>query len=460
MIHGNIAIFFLVLDGIFCFFLLTNLLQYLFHRDKAYLYYSAYLVSMMFYMTLRMSCISDFVGWFKWFCRFESFFFEFANILPIIFYFLFGRFFLNLQKSDAILDRVVMYIVYTCSVYLLVDMLMHIFLGSMWADQLYMVFSWVLVIACIYCVSRAFHLKSRIAIFIVIGTLFYLIGSIISLGIDSFRSEDNNQVYLIPIFYEYVGNLLECICFSIGLSYRLLAIQIETNKQLYENQKLNEKLLNIRNEIAAEMHDDLGSGLSTIRLMSEMAKMDIVQPEKKRQIERIAQQANDLIERMGTIIWAMNTRNDTVEGLIHYLHNYATEFLETLGITCQFLIPEFPSTVQEQTIIGEKRRQLFLTIKEALNNIVKHAQATRVTIMITWVKDVLEIHITDNGKGLDSGRDNEDGAIETNPKLGSKNGNGLKNMRVRMETIGGQMDMFSEKNKGTNIVLRIPTNKS
>ena len=163
---------------------------------------------------------------------------------------------------------------------------------------------------------------------------------------------------------------------------------------------------------------------------------------------------------MATIIWAMNTRNDTVEGLIHYLHNYATEFLETLGITCQFLIPEFPPIVQEQTINGEKRRQLFLTIKEVLNNIVKHAQATRVTIMITWVKDVLEIHITDNGKGLDSAPDNEDGAIETNPKLGSKNGNGLKNMRVRMEKIGGQMDMFSEKKKGTNIVLRIPTNKS
>ncbi len=459
MIHENLAIFFLILDGIFCFFLLTNLLQYLLHRDKAYLYYSAYLVSMIFYLTLRLSCISDFVGWFKWFCSYESFFFEIANILPITFYFLFGRFFLNLSKSDAVLDRLVQYILYTSYTYLLVDMLLHVFFENMWVNQLYMIFSWILVTASIYCVSRAFHLKSRIAIFIVIGTSFYLAGAIVSLSLDSFGLADSNQLHLIPIFYEYIGNLLECICFSIGLSYRLLAIQIETNKQLYENQKLNEKLLHIRNEIAAEMHDDLGSGLSTIRLMSEMAKIGIEQPEKKRQIERITQQANDLIESMATIIWAMNTRNDTLEGLVHYLHNYAIEFLETIGMTCQFLIPDLPSTELKQIIVGEKRRQLFLTVKEALNNIAKHAGATRVTIMITLVKDILEIHITDNGKGLGNDR----AALEINPKPSIKNGNGgngLKNMRMRIEAIDGQMDIFSKKDRGTSIILRIPTNKS
>ena len=343
------------------------------------------------------------------------------------------------------------------------ELLLHILAQKPLAERLFIVYGCFLVIPAVYCIVRAFWLKSRIALFIIVGTSFYLVGSIISFSLDSLNIADNTQITKIPIFYEYIGTLLECICFSIGLSYRLLVTQMETNRQLHENQRLSDKLLHVRNQIAAEMHDDLGSGLSTIRVMSEMAKVGIEQPEKKRQIERVAEQANDLIERMATIIWAMNTRNDTVENLIHYLYTYTMDFLETIGIDCHFSIPKLPPSVSNEVIIGEKRREIFLTVKEALNNIVKHAKATAVTITIVLKNNVLEISIRDNGIGLNSEAPYDLFTAATNtsalPKK-KKGGNGLKNMHERMESIGGQLGVFSEKNKGTTLVLSIPTNKS
>ena len=193
-----------------------------------------------------------------------------------------------------------------------------------------------------------------------------------------------------------------------------------------------------------------------------MAQTGIKEPEKQRQIQRIAQQANDLIERMATIIWAMNTRNDTFESLTNYLHDFGIDFFDNIGINSHYSIEEMDPSVTQQIIVGETRRQIFLTFKEILNNIVKHAAATTVTIIITLTKNGFEIRIIDNGNGFDDA-DTEGSLEPIKPKPSPRNGNGgngLRNMKERMAAIGGTFQIFSEKNKGTTVILQIPINQS
>jgi signal transduction histidine kinase len=140
---------------------------------------------------------------------------------------------------------------------------------------------------------------------------------------------------------------------------------------------------------------------------------------------------------MDTIIWTMKSSNDTVESLIAYVRAYAKEYFDNTNITCTVHVQRLPSV----QISGEKRRNIFLGIKEALHNIVKHAQATEVRIDVEASDHVLTIGISDNGVGLD-------------PDKIRKFGNGLNNMKRRMESIEGSWEIIG--GQGTKVVFRLP----
>ena len=215
----------------------------------------------------------------------------------------------------------------------------------------------------------------------------------------------------------------------------------EDQKNELENQNYEVSLAllhsqqNERNRISAEMHDDLGAGITTIRLYSELAKKRMgknVIPE----IEKISSSANELINNMNSIIWTMSTSNDSLHNMIAYLRNYALEYFEDTGINCQINVEEnIPDTI----VIGERRRNIFLVIKELLNNIVKHAQATEVTINLKIESGYLVLTIQDNGIGINT---------ENFRKLG----NGIKNIKKRMADM--QLDFSIENNYGTIAILR------
>src|SRR5882724_3455613 len=106
------------------------------------------------------------------------------------------------------------------------------------------------------------------------------------------------------------------------------------------------------------------------------------------EIEKISNNANDLLGKMNTIIWTMSSTNDKLDNMIAYIRSHALEFFENTNIDCHFIIEEnIPST----EISGERRRNIFLCVKESLNNIVKHSKANDVWIKITILDDTLEI---------------------------------------------------------------------
>ena len=195
-----------------------------------------------------------------------------------------------------------------------------------------------------------------------------------------------------------------------------------------------------RTRIATDMHDDLGAGLSRIKFLSETIGIKKQQQEPiEEDVNKIREYSHEMIDKMGEIVWALNEKNDSLSDLLSYTRAYAAEYLSQNGIACKAEVPDNPPLI---FVSGEFRRNVFLTIKEALHNIVKHSQATEVKFMIS-VNHHLTIKLNDNGTGFD----------ENNIRLFS---NGLTNMKSRMKEIGGEIDIINKN--GTLVNLSIPLN--
>lgn len=195
-------------------------------------------------------------------------------------------------------------------------------------------------------------------------------------------------------------------------------------------------LENERRRIASEMHDDLGGGLTIIKFLGQKVLNETENENQKAQLLKILTNAQILVENMSEIIWAMNSENDRLESLISYIRRYTFEFLDEVGIKCDFRVDDIDESL---FLSGEQRRNIFLIVKEILNNIAKHANAKHVQIMFSFEKD-FEIMIRDDGVGFD----------EFNVIFG----NGLTNIDRRIKTFNG--DMKISNNQGAQLEIRIP----
>jgi len=193
-----------------------------------------------------------------------------------------------------------------------------------------------------------------------------------------------------------------------------------------------------RNRISADLHDDIGSGLSRIMLQSEMVKKVARSPETRKGVEKIANISIELSSNISEIIWALNSNNDSAEDLVAYIRRYAAEYFENAPVRLKI---STPSKMEHRHISGEHRRNLFFAVKEALHNILKHAQATEATLKFKLKQDVLTVVISDNGTGIKE-------------EAMNRFGNGLNNMRRRLESINGKC--LIENQKGTRITLVLP----
>jgi signal transduction histidine kinase len=250
------------------------------------------------------------------------------------------------------------------------------------------------------------------------------------------------------LFYYQVGLFLELVFFLAGLNHKnrrqLIAGARERERLKAENQmKEYEKELAVfkaqqeeRERISADMHDELGSGMTAIRLMSEIAR-NKMKENTPVEIDKISYSADEVLNKMNAIIWSMNSGNDTVDNLVSYIRSYALEYFENTPIACRVNIPE---KIENIEVTGDKRRNIFLCVKETLNNAMKHSKASDIKINIA-IKDKLEIYISDNGVGIDLQRLRQFG-------------NGLKNIAKRMESIGGQYKI--QNNEGTVTILTLP----
>jgi signal transduction histidine kinase len=194
-----------------------------------------------------------------------------------------------------------------------------------------------------------------------------------------------------------------------------------------------------RARISSELHDDIGGSLTAIRLMSEMMKERAPEGIFRASLEKISYSSNELIQRMNEIVWALNINHDNLQSLVSYTRQFAVAYLDDLDIKC---IVDLPDHIPEVEVPGMKRRAIFLSVKEALNNIAKHSDATEVHIRFS-VTDTFQIILEDNGKGFD-------------PYNVRINANGLVNQHRRMSDLNGHVHLTTEPGSGTTIKFIIP----
>lgn len=193
-----------------------------------------------------------------------------------------------------------------------------------------------------------------------------------------------------------------------------------------------------RTRIATDMHDDLGAALSRIKFLSEtIGIQEQRQQPVTNEINRIKMYADEMIDKMGEIVWALNEKNDTLDDLVAYTRSYAVNYLSQHGIDCT---ARFPANTPGMFVSGEFRRNVFLAVKEGLHNVIKHSKATEVILSLA-VTDKLFIEIKDNGTGFN--------ADTVRPYS-----NGLTNIRTRMKNIGGNAVIRTDN--GVQLQLMIP----
>lgn len=231
------------------------------------------------------------------------------------------------------------------------------------------------------------------------------------------------------------------IWFVISYQRRKYRYQIEKkDQQVKEQQLIIDKQLAVeleRNRIAREMHDDLGSGLTTICFLSEKASRHAVNSDEKELINKITTQSSELVSNMSEIIWAMNARFDNLNDFIGHIRRYSSEYLNNN----QFKL-EFTSKVPDDVVIlsGEKRRNLFLVIKELLHNAVKYSKSNQVNLEIRIEGDLI-IQI------------NEIGGIGFDPVENQGKGNGLYNIEKRITSIGGWINFQKHSDRMTSEII-------
>jgi len=158
--------------------------------------------------------------------------------------------------------------------------------------------------------------------------------------------------------------------------------------------------------------------------------------------KKIVSCARETVQTLDEIVWAVNPENDTLDGLVTYINQYASQFFESTNINCRL---EMPVDISAIRLSAEVRHDLFLAVKEALNNVVRHSQATEVRVRISEDMGTIKILIEDNGRGIDG-----------NPNATSRKGHGMENMRRRAENFGGHFSISSAAGKGTKLVFTVP----
>ncbi len=200
------------------------------------------------------------------------------------------------------------------------------------------------------------------------------------------------------------------------------------------------RLQHIRMRISRDLHDDIGSTLSSINMISSMAaKKQYGLQKTSEQLRTISSASGLAMELMNDIVWSVNPENDKMDMVFSKMRQYASGILEAAGIEFTLNMDEACSRI---SIPIEKRKDFYLIFKEAVNNLAKYSGATRVEISLNCRNKILQLEVSDNGKGI----------TETT----GTGGNGLKNMKARSVTLRGSLDIRTAPGTGTTIELKFP----
>lgn len=215
-----------------------------------------------------------------------------------------------------------------------------------------------------------------------------------------------------------------------------LKSEIEQREQAERAHAIEEE----RSRISRDLHDDLGSILTQINLLANFTSGMKLSPELMRdRIRQISEKSHRMITALDEVVWMMNSKNESVSSLAAYLAAYVEEFLSKTDIVCRI---EVPNSYAEKAVTAEVRNNLFPAVKEAVNNAVRHGKPHKIVLKLFVLENTLEIQIQDDGIGFDA--------------LHIVHGNGLINLQLRMQKVGGSCRIQSTPRNGTTVSLHVP----
>jgi signal transduction histidine kinase len=199
-----------------------------------------------------------------------------------------------------------------------------------------------------------------------------------------------------------------------------------------------------RVRISRDLHDNLGADLSQLALWSELAARETAQPVvMAERVRSVSSLAREVVQNVDEIVWAVNPRNDSLNRFSEYVCEFSERVITSAGLRFRW---EAPDEIPAVPLPSDLRHNLFLATKEALNNVIKYAAATEARLHLQLVNGTFTLTISDNGRGFD----------EASAEASNGGGNGLRNMRERMEDCGGQLTVVSGPREGTTIRMTVP----
>lgn len=247
------------------------------------------------------------------------------------------------------------------------------------------------------------------------------------------------KIRVIPPVWKRWWFYLLCVVVIAGSIYALYRYRV--------NEILKRQAM--RNKIASDLHDNIGSTLSSISVYSQVAE---IQSRKQNTtalddvLQKIGNASTEMISEMNDIVWAIKPGNDTMEKMTARMESYAKPLLAAKNISFTF---SFSNDLDKTSLEMSKRKNVYLIFKEAINNALKYSGCTQLDVSLTHSRSRLQMTITDNGKGFD-----RETVVRSNS--GNMGGNGLKNMEMRALEMKGQLMIHSEPGKGTTVGLECP----
>jgi signal transduction histidine kinase len=423
--------------SILVFQCLLSLVQFLLNKQKEFFLYSIY----TFLLTINF--LANFYFWLRpplstAFTSYTQLFFGLpVNYFIYIAYCFFIKEYLKLSEASKLLDKKI-------NVIILVNLALGV--GSalgfyffpvwwFWVKHALMVLSFLILIYPIYLlwIIRVDynHFIIRGTAFVIVGILFNIILSMLGFNI----------VYSESMII--AGTFLEVVWFNYALQYKMKKYEQQLLRTEVDKQKA------IKNEyrrVAADLHDEVGSTLSSIHIISvvSLKKMDSDVPESKRLLQLISNQAKKMQHNLSDIVWGLSTNLDSVDDLAIKLREILEHTFGAAGVA--YNVHNIGEVSAIKLSVGQ-RRNIILIFKEAINNILKYAQAENITVSFEHLPNTLTMHIMDDGIGFDI-------------NATSKTSNGLNNMALRATQVQGHFQITSNANKGTTISVNIPLSPS
>jgi signal transduction histidine kinase len=200
------------------------------------------------------------------------------------------------------------------------------------------------------------------------------------------------------------------------------------------------QLQHIREKISKDLHDEVGSTMSGISILGGIIQQNLSDnPLLKNFTERIVEDSQRVGDTLDDIVWSVKPKNDHLDQLLIRMKRFASDLFDAKDIDYQFVMPNASDNIK---LSMDERYDIYLIYKEIINNLVKYAKCTKVSVKIEINKGFLWMEIKDNGIGFNPNQQTER--------------NGIRNMKSRTENLGGHIDINSEIGKGTEISLKIP----